>query len=99
MLSATPPAPIPAMPPMPLHPARERLMRLPEVLHVTGISRSTLYELSSRKAFPANVSLGGKSVAWVESEISSLGGRTYRRPSTGEPRMITLTIAAVGHTR
>lgn len=69
MLSATPQTPIPAMPPMPLHPARERLMRLPEVLHVTGISRSTLYELSSRKAFPARVTLGGKNVAWVESEI------------------------------
>ncbi|KHN90547.1 phage transcriptional regulator, AlpA [Pectobacterium actinidiae] len=44
-------------------------MRLPEVLHVTGISRSTLYELSGRKAFPARVPLGGKNVAWVESEI------------------------------
>ncbi|MGM3190060.1 helix-turn-helix transcriptional regulator [Dickeya dadantii subsp. dieffenbachiae] len=39
------------------------------MLHVTGISRSTLYELSSRNAFPARVPLGGKNVAWVESEI------------------------------
>ncbi|QHP79159.1 AlpA family transcriptional regulator [Pectobacterium odoriferum] len=69
MLSATPPTPIPAMPPMSPHPVRERLMRLPEVLHVTGISRSTLYELSARNAFPARVPLGGKNVAWVESEI------------------------------
>ncbi|WP_033570364.1 helix-turn-helix transcriptional regulator [Dickeya undicola] len=69
MLSATPQAPLPAVPPMPQAPARERLMRLPEVLYVTGISRSTLYELSNRNAFPARVPLGGKNVAWVESEI------------------------------
>ncbi|MFE8114990.1 helix-turn-helix transcriptional regulator [Brenneria goodwinii] len=69
MLSVSPSTPLPAASPMPHTPARERLMRLPEVLHVTGISRSTLYELSNRNAFPARVPLGGKNVAWVESEI------------------------------
>ncbi|MER3384070.1 helix-turn-helix transcriptional regulator [Pectobacterium aroidearum] len=69
MLSTTPQTPVPAVPPLPVPPAQERLMRLPEVLYVTSISRSTLYELSARNAFPVSVRLGGRNVAWVASEI------------------------------
>ncbi len=46
-------------------------MRLPEVIHVSGLSRSTIYDLISRNAFPAQVSLGGKNVAWLASEVSA----------------------------
>lgn len=48
---------------------RDRFMRLPEVIHTTGLSRSTLYDLISREQFPAQYSLGGKNVAWLASEI------------------------------
>ncbi|CDL39774.1 FIG033266: Phage DNA binding protein [Citrobacter freundii] len=41
-------------------PAQERFLRLPEVIHQCGLSRSTLYDLIARNAFPAQVSLGGK---------------------------------------
>lgn len=50
---------------------RERFIRLPEVLYTTGLSRSTVYEMMTRKQFPAQVSLGGKTVAWLESEVES----------------------------
>lgn len=61
----------PAVPVMPVSsPAQERFMRLPEVIHVSGLSRSTIYDLISRDAFPAQVSLGGKNVAWLASEVS-----------------------------
>ena len=69
MLSAaqnTPPSSAPVMPPV--YP-RDRFMRLPEVIHTTGLSRSTLYDLISRQQFPAQISLGGKNVAWLASEI------------------------------
>ena len=56
----------PVMPPA--YP-RDRFMRLPEVFHTTGLSRSTLYDLISRQQFPAQISLGGKNVAWLASEI------------------------------
>ena len=52
-------------------PAQERLLRLPEVIHQCGLSRSTLYDLIARNAFPAQVSLGGKNVAWLQSEITA----------------------------
>ncbi|CAI0994162.1 helix-turn-helix transcriptional regulator [Serratia quinivorans] len=50
---------------------RERFIRLPEVLYTTGLSRSTVYEMMTRKQFPAQISLGGKTVAWLESEIEN----------------------------
>lgn len=52
-------------------PMTERFLKLPEVLHLCGLSRSTLYELIARNAFPAQLSLGGKSVAWLQSEITA----------------------------
>lgn len=69
MLSITqnmPPASYPTL--QPAFP-RDRFMRLPEVIHTTGLSRSTLYDLISRQQFPAQISLGGKNVAWLASEI------------------------------
>ncbi|WP_276724440.1 helix-turn-helix transcriptional regulator [Pantoea septica] len=52
-------------------PVQERFMRLPEVIHVCGLSRSTIYDLISRNAFPAQISLGGKNVAWAASEVNA----------------------------
>lgn len=48
----------------------ERFMRLPEVITRTGLSRSTIYAAIQRGEFPASVSLGGRGVAWLESEIA-----------------------------
>ncbi|BET80000.1 Phage DNA-binding protein [Edwardsiella anguillarum] len=31
---------------------QERFIRLPEVIHLCGLSRSTIYDLISREAFP-----------------------------------------------
>lgn len=64
----TPPTSAPVM--SPAYPC-DRFMRLPEVVHTTGLSRSTLYDLISRQQFPAQISLGGKNVAWLASEIES----------------------------
>ncbi|MEK9537285.1 AlpA family transcriptional regulator [Pantoea agglomerans] len=50
---------------------RDRFMRLPEVISTCGLSRSTIYDLISREQFPSQISLGGKNVAWLASEIDS----------------------------
>lgn len=49
----------------------ERFLRLPEVMHLCGLSRSTIYDLISRDAFPKQIPLGGKNVAWAQSEVSA----------------------------
>lgn len=48
-----------------------KFLRLPQVLDRTGQSRSTLYLRISEGTFPKQVSLGPRSVAWVEAEVES----------------------------
>ena len=50
---------------------QERFLRLHEVIHQCSLSRSTLYDLIARNSFPAQVSLGGKNVAWLQSEVTA----------------------------
>ena len=47
----------------------DRLLRLPEVLHLCGISRTTLNRLIAAGRFPAPVRIGPRAVAWRESDI------------------------------
>ena len=44
-------------------------LRLPEVKAVTGLSKTSIYELVRDKSFPAPVRLGPRAVAWVRSEV------------------------------
>ncbi len=46
-----------------------RLIRLKEVMHVTGLARATIYKYMEESSFPKSVSLGGRAVAWEESEV------------------------------
>ena len=47
----------------------DRLIKLPEVLRLTGLSRSTLYRKLKEGDFPRPVQLGKRAVAWRESEV------------------------------
>jgi prophage regulatory protein len=46
-----------------------RLLRLPEVLRITGLGRSTLYRMIAEHRFPAPVQLSKRAVAWREDEV------------------------------
>lgn len=47
------------------------LIRLPEVMKRTALSRSQIYELMDRGEFPRSVKItGARSVAWAEAEIA-----------------------------
>jgi len=47
------------------------MLKLKEVQKLTGLSRSSIYAYIDKGLFPAQVKLGLRSVAWVESEIES----------------------------
>lgn len=49
--------------------APRRLIRIKEVMALTGLSRSYVYELSQDGVFPKVVKLTERSRAWVESEV------------------------------
>ncbi|MBE4009766.1 AlpA family transcriptional regulator [Vibrio parahaemolyticus] len=47
-----------------------RFLRLKEVMSLTGLGRSTIYKfMADETDFPKSVPLGGRAVAWVESEV------------------------------
>jgi len=54
-----------------LAPVTQKLIRLPEVRQRVPLSRSMIYLLISRGEFPKSVSLGRRSVAWVEVEVDA----------------------------
>ncbi|MDC9589409.1 AlpA family transcriptional regulator [Xenorhabdus sp. XENO-10] len=45
------------------------LIRLPEVQRRTGYSKAWIYKLISDGAFPKQVKIGSRSVAFIEAEI------------------------------
>ena len=53
----------------PDHISGPRLLRLPEVLGVTGLGRSQIYTLMAEGRFPASVPITTKNVGCVESEV------------------------------
>lgn len=62
-----------------------RLIRLPEVLARTGLSRSSVYSRISEGRFPAPVDLGtGHAVGWVEEEIHRWIAERIARRDSGE---------------
>ena len=49
--------------------ARRRFIKLAQVKDYTSLSTSEIYRRIAAGTFPAQVTLGPKSVAWIESEI------------------------------
>ena len=45
------------------------ILRLPEVIARTGLSRSTIYLRMKHNAFPPRISLGGRAVGWLDEDI------------------------------
>ena len=61
-------------------PETERLLYMNEVLRLTGLSRTTLYQRIARGEFPKQRKVGPKS-AWLQSEITVW----MRKLPEGEP--------------
>jgi prophage regulatory protein len=48
-----------------------RFIRKREVMHLTGLSATGIYDLMARNLFPKSIKLaGGKAVAWLESDVN-----------------------------
>lgn len=63
--------------------AEKRFLRLKDVMARTGLSRSSIYLGISKGTFPPNISLGARSVGWIDSEIDAwIQARIDQRSST-----------------
>jgi prophage regulatory protein len=49
----------------------DRILRLPKVVEITGLSRSTIYDAMSAGTFPRAVRIGQRAVGWRETDIRS----------------------------
>ena len=46
-----------------------RIIRLKEVIKMTGLSRSSIYRMMNENRFPKSVNLGFRSVGWLEEDL------------------------------
>jgi len=51
-------------------PQHELVLKKPTVLNRVGMSAPTLWRRVKDKSFPQPISLGGRSVGWLESEVN-----------------------------
>lgn len=60
----------------------ERLLRLREVMRITGLCRSAIYQYIKEGKFPSQVKLGegSRAVAWVASQINEWVRRQIPTP-------------------
>lgn len=72
------PQPLPGRQPIPT------LLRLPEVLRITGLSDSALWRQTVAGTFPRPVKLSERSSAWVEAEVRAwVANRIAERDAGG----------------
>ena len=50
--------------------AQPRFLRLPEVLKLVGVTRSTLYRWMDAGTFPKQIQLASRTVVWNEQEVT-----------------------------
>jgi prophage regulatory protein len=65
------------------------VLRLPEVLRLIGLSRSTLYSMIAAGSFPASIQLGPRARGWLRSSV--LGWLDERIGQHGASRAPTST--------
>lgn len=46
-----------------------RFLRITEVMHLIGLSRSQIYKMQGEGSFPHSIGLSKRAVAWSESAI------------------------------
>ncbi|QQQ15648.1 MULTISPECIES: helix-turn-helix transcriptional regulator [Aeromonas] len=51
--------------------AEMRFIRVREAVARTGLSKSSIYDLMAQGRFPQTIRLGGRTVAFIESEVDA----------------------------
>ena len=49
----------------------EKFLRRKQIEELTGLARSTIYDRIKAGTFPKPVKIGGRAVAWLQSEIDA----------------------------
>lgn len=46
-----------------------KLLRLNKVKEITGLSRSSLYQMMSKGQFPPSITIGSRAIAWTDVSV------------------------------
>lgn len=57
-------------------------VRLPAVLRITGLGRSTIYRMIAKQQFPRPVRVGDRAVAWRQVDLDTW---SETRPPASDP--------------
>lgn len=52
-----------------IEPPLSPLLRLPTVIRITGLARTTIYRLMAEEKFPAPVRVGLRAIAWRRADL------------------------------
>lgn len=67
----------------PLASHRLEVLRLPDVCRITGLCRSSIYQLEAEQRFPRRIKVGVRSVGWIDQEVQEwLAVRAKARTQT-----------------
>ncbi len=74
-----------------------RVLRYPEVVARTGLSRTSIWRREHEGNFPPRRDLGPNAVGWLQSEVEDwIAGRAVRR---AQPRAVRSKAEGTGHGR
>jgi prophage regulatory protein len=74
-----------------------KLLRLPAVMELTGLSRSAIYDGMEKGEFTQNINITEHAVAWVESEVAEwIEARIAKRDEAAKARIERDEAAKVG---
>jgi prophage regulatory protein len=73
----------------------QTLLRLPEVIRRTGLSRSMIYLLQAESKFPRSIAISERAVGWLEADVDGFiearvteSRRTHRTAASAEARAL-----------
>jgi prophage regulatory protein len=72
----------------------ERILRLPEVKALSGLSRSTIYLRMAEGLFPRAIALGPRMIGFRESEVAAVNAARIRGLSDEEIRALVASLFA-----
>lgn len=61
----------------------KKILRLPQVKEITGLSRSSIYAFIKQKKFPSSFSLGPRSQGWTLESIENWIESRINNPKGG----------------
>jgi len=68
------------------------LIRMKQVEAKTGLKKSMQYDLISKGLFPKPISIGGRAVAWIESEVDAINAARIAGKSEDEIRELVKAL-------